>query len=117
MAGGKKTVFCKRCGQKLTALLSKERKYGPTCWEKFGQFQDHSRIEHLENQIKKLQARLDALTARPMVPSLKAEVSWDIPNGETKESSEIPVLIGGWDVSELQENELFVKMKGLAEVA
>lgn len=109
---------CNRCGRKITEKLSVERGYGPTCWEKEGQYVTMhnatpqpmieeliAKIERLEKQLFNLQAHPRAVL--PPVPNGNG-------NGQIKERSEIPRMVGGWDVSELHENPLFMKMQALA---
>ena len=101
---------CKRCERKLTDPISKDRGYGPVCWEKEGQFKQ-PRIQELEAKIDRLEKQIAALQISPSV-SLPP-----VPNGEMKERSEIPLMVGCWDVSELKENALFQKMQAICEVA
>lgn len=120
-----KTKKCKRCGRKLSDPLSMERGYGPVCWEKEGRYRqepifnmENERIAQLEATVNKLKKQIDALQA-PMPNSTRIHQSVPTRNlvKEPREHSEIPVLEGGWDVSELKENPLFLKMQEMAGVA
>ena len=106
---------CIRCERKITDQVSVERGYGPTCWEKEGQYvvkyktTPHPKIEELIAKINRLEKQLFNLQAHPR--AVLPPVPNGNDNGQIKERSEIPLMVGGWDVSELQENELFLKMQ------
>ncbi len=111
---------CNRCGRKITDKLSVKRGYGPTCWEKEGQFvtmhnvTPQPEIKELIAKIERLEKQLFNLQAPPIaVRSPLPPVPNGNGNGQIQERNEIPLMVVGWDVSELQENALFLKMKTL----
>ncbi len=117
-------LICKRCGRKLKSTpLNLQRGYGSVCWEKEGQFvtmykaTPQPEIEYLVAKIEQLEKQLFNLQAHPIVPrSALPPVPNGNGNGSIKERREIPLMDGGWDVSELQENPLFIKMQAVCEV-
>ncbi len=102
---------CDRCGRKITDPVSVERGYGPTCWEKEGQYKTTPQpmIEELIVKVERLEKELFNLQAHPR--AVLPPVPNGNGNGQLKERGVIPLMEGGWDVSELQENPLFMKMQ------
>ena len=81
------------------------------------------RIHQLETEIELLKKKVDAIQAMPATPlaipmptpsSLPSIPSADT-NSLKNRPKPIPLNVGGWDVSELKENKLFLKMKALAD--
>jgi len=139
-----KNSRCKRCGRPLKSPISIKRGYGPTCYAKAAKEEPESedqikhlkfepedhlvsepedRIQQLETEIELLKKKVDAIQVMPVTPlaipmpnpsSLASIPSVDT-NQHRKRPKPIPLNVGGWDVSELKENELFLKMKALAD--
>ena len=106
-------VRCQRCNRRLTDPISRDRGYGPVCFEKINHgYFENDRIQHLEKELAILKKQLFALTATPSIPMPPSNGS-----GSHTPETKIPLMMGGWDVSELQENPLFQKMQVVCEVA
>jgi len=102
---------CLRCGKALTNPKSQIIGYGKVCLKKIKEenrfISQNERIEKLEHLIKELQQKLLS-SLNPLNYSNTEKVNF------TNNNSKIPLMIGGWDISELQQNELFMKMKALS---
>ncbi len=109
-----KIIVCKRCNRKLKDPISRDRGYGPICFTKIDQVKntDSEKFQHLEKEIENLKKQIFALTTtpRPQMPPVPSIAN-------TSKNSinyiKIPIMDGGWNVGELQQNELFLKMKSL----
>ena len=127
---------CKRCGRPLKSQISIDRGYGPTCYVKIAEEESKpedqikpqesepkDRIQQLETEIELLKKKVNAIQAMPMtplaIPMPTPSSLPSIPSADRKQSKNrpkpIPLNMGGWDVSELKVNELFLKMKALAD--
>lgn len=97
---------CKLCGRKITAKISKQRGYGPVCWEKVVEEKQPTTNQY-EEKIAKLEILINTLTMR--VNSLTGPT----PNSAHSNSngSAIPVYAPEYSISELSSNPLFLKMQ------
>lgn len=101
--------------------VSVARGYGPTCWEKEGRFlvniPQHEEIEALRREVKALKELVANLQMAPQIP-MPSHGLPPVPNGEMKERSQIALMGNASEyISELAENDLFLKMQAVCEVA
>ena len=110
---------CKLCGRKIKANKKNpgyHAGYGPVCYQKVQpemrvQVAPNAEIVQLRHELETIKKQLFALQ---MVPQPTLAV---VPNGQSTPKQAIPLMVGGWDPSELQENPLFLKMQMVCEVA
>ena len=110
-------IVCKRCGRALTNDESRERFYGPVCWEKEGRVVAMAQLELEVEQVDELASlRREVAELRAMVHNMKtaprAPTHGTIPMA-THDGGTIALMVGGWDPSELATNPLFLKMQGI----
>ena len=114
--------ICKKCGRRITNQHQPgyAAGYGPVCWEKTGKYVTqtaHGELNALRAEVLELRKIVNELkAARFTAPPQQVSALPAVPNGNGG-GSKIAILAGGWDVSELKDNALFLKMKELAEVA
>ena len=115
--------LCRRCNRPLKDPISIKRGYGPTCYAKTLQEENKTtnRIKQVEKEISLLKKQVYAIQTLPPMPQNYNPLLMPapgnlptIPNGHNQPTNPIPLMAGGWDIDELENNDLFLKMKALA---
>ena len=118
-----KNLLCRRCNRPLKDPISIKRGFGPTCFTKVIQedTETGSRFKQLEKEITILKKQIYAIQTFPSSHQTTGSIMMPVPrnlppvpNGKKKSPNSIPILAGGWDIGELKNNELFLKMQSLA---
>ncbi|MCK5161934.1 MAG: hypothetical protein KAQ99_10200 [Candidatus Aureabacteria bacterium] len=115
---------CLRCGRALSNPVSQKRGYGPVCARKVQREAIREDVEAQvvfeekgkNEQIRELKEELAALKiiVHNKLASMTTHHYKPPPTGPTTQTNSIPLMVGGWDVSELQTNPLFLHMKEVA---
>ena len=121
-------VLCIRCNKPITGEVSIKRGYGGKCWRIHRKESKEApptpdRITVLEQEIMKLKQEVTILKTSTRTPLATSQLhdlktpSVIIPRTNGQSTLGISVMSGGWDVRELETNELFQKMKKECEDA
>ena len=121
-----KHLLCRRCNRPLKDPISIKRGFGPICFTKVvhEDSETGNRFKQLEKEISNLKKQIFAIQTVPSTHQNTRSITMPVPrnlppvpNGKNGSTNPIPILAGGWDISELKNNDLFLKMQSLANAS